>query len=136
MTEVQKQNRDRYIFLLERLNIIFENDPEFIKFRITDFNDYRQIKNAIPLYSKKLMELSIYYRKQREYIKSATYRNSLYGSKLYTSHMLYNYFKEITQLDDTQNLVLKKCLNEIKQNSNIEDPNFWTPELEDEYYIM
>jgi hypothetical protein len=130
------QKRDQYIFLIERMNGLFENDLEFVKFKITDFDDYRQVKNAIPLYAKKLMELARYYRKHREYIKSASYRNSLYGTRAYTAHMLYNYFLEIAGTEKTTDVVMRKCLTELNESLTTEDSSFWNPELDDEYYIV
>lgn len=127
--------RDLYISLLERLNVLFAEDPEIQRVKVTDFNDMEQIKCAIPIYAKKLYTIARYYNRRREHLKNAYKRYSMRNTKEYIENTMYNYFREIVQDKTTQEEELLRCFAEFEK-LNQKDPALFCPQIKEEYYLL
>lgn len=72
--------KDDYTNLLKRLQVIFEDDEEFKRYRDIDLDSTTDLSIAIPLYARKLKEIALLYVNKRQEIKNKKIEYNLVGS--------------------------------------------------------
>jgi hypothetical protein len=73
----EKVNRlkNDYIDLIKKLQIIFQNDEEFERYKNIDITSNTDLSIAIPLYARKLKDIALFYNKKRQELKDKNKTN-------------------------------------------------------------
>lgn len=101
----EKSNRlkNDYINLIERLQIIFEDDVEFERYKNIDVTSETDLALAIPAYANKLKEIAIFYARKRQELKNKKIEYNLVGSYNGLSKLLYsNLVSKFTKNEQTR----------------------------------
>lgn len=82
--------KEDYLELIRRLQIIFQNDIEFERYKNIDLNSKTELSIAIPFYAKKLKEIAQFYLRKRKELQSKKVEYNLVGSFEGLSKILHN----------------------------------------------
>jgi len=103
-TDTTNDLRSDYISLLKELKL-YGNEEDKKWLEDIDFDDPLDIDDAIPLFVKKLREISIYFINKREAIKKAKLKYNMVGSENALRTLFYEYLlKAFTQRDYVLNV--------------------------------
>ena len=95
--------KEDYLRLIERLQIIFQNDQEFERYTKIDLTSETDLSLVIPIYARKLKEIALFYTKKREEIKNKKLEYNLVGSYDGLIKLLYsNLVSKFTKTEQTQ----------------------------------
>jgi hypothetical protein len=88
--------KNQYKQLIERLQFIFKDDENFKRLTNINLDDPYDIEVLIPLVSKKLRDIALYYTQQRASAKKTKIKYNIAGSegaieKLFAEHILRNF---------------------------------------------
>jgi hypothetical protein len=86
---VNKLKND-YIDLIKKLQVIFENDEEFERYKNIDVTSSTDLAIAIPAYARKLKDIALFYNKKRQEVKDKKLEYNLVGSYDGLSKLLYS----------------------------------------------
>lgn len=82
--KVQEEKINRlkndYIDLIKKLQIIFQDDEEFERYKNIDVTSSTDLAIAIPLYARKLKDIALFYNKKRQELKDKKLEYNLVGS--------------------------------------------------------
>lgn len=120
----KKQNptniKNNYKELIKQLNIIFSNDETFRKISTLDLDDETNLKIVLPHYVKKLKEIALYYRDNRELIKSAKLKYNMVGSNDIVEKTFYEYLlRAFSKKEYTLNVPSQSAWNSIPELSSV-----------------
>lgn len=92
--KVQEEKINRlkndYIDLIKKLQIIFQDDEEFERYKNIDVTSSTDLAIAIPLYARKLKDIALFYNKKRQELKDKKLEYNLVGSYDGLQRILYN----------------------------------------------
>jgi hypothetical protein len=95
--------REDYVSLLQRLQIIFQNDEEFKRYEKLDFDSNTDLSLVIPAYAKKLKDIALFYSKKRQELKNKKLEYNIVGSYDGLSKLLYsNLVSKFTKNERTE----------------------------------
>jgi hypothetical protein len=122
-----KSIKEDYIQLLKDLSFLFGND-EIDRFLLElDYYNDEELIYAIPLFAKKLKQLSLVFAKKRESVKQAKLKYNLIGSNVGLEKLLYEYIlkgfsktNNITQVPTFKFSNIFPDLSSVKDNFYIE----------------
>lgn len=85
--------KNQYKQLIERLQFVFKDDPSFKRLANVNLDDPYDVEVIIPLISKKLRDIAIYYVQQRANVKKSKIKYNIAGSnnaleKLFSEYIL------------------------------------------------
>lgn len=88
--------KNQYIELIDRLQFIFKDDVEFKRLANVNLDDPYDIEVLIPLLSKKLRDIALYYTQQRANVKKTKIKYNTAGSnaaveRLFGEYILKNF---------------------------------------------
>lgn len=92
--EIKREDElvQKYKGFLRRLVVLYKDDPEVKKLENIDFEDRRQLMMAIPIFSKKIKDISNFYKKKRKRLKKLKEEYSFKGSELGLENSMRNLF--------------------------------------------
>jgi len=109
--------KNQYIELIERLQFIFKDDENFKRLANVNLDDPYDIEVLIPLISKKLRDIALYYAQQRANVKKTKIKYNTAGSNAAVERLFGEY-------------ILKNFTNSKYQTTVIENSAFASlPEL-------
>jgi hypothetical protein len=79
--EEANQQKESYKSFLRRLTVIYDDDPDIKKLSNLDLDDDLQLISAIPIFSAKIRDIAIFYRKRRKEIKKLKEKYSVKGTE-------------------------------------------------------
>ena len=89
-TKVAAQLKEDYTTLLKRLQVIFQDDEEFERYRSIDLGSETNLALIIPAYARKLKDIALFYSRKREELKHKKLEYNLVGSYDGLSQLLYS----------------------------------------------
>lgn len=109
--------KNQYVELINRLQFIFKDDAEFKRLSNINLDDPYDVEVLIPLLSKKLRDIALYYTKQRANVKKTKIKYNTAGSNAAVERLFGEY-------------ILKNFTNSKYQTTIIEQSAFASlPEL-------
>ena len=115
-----KNLRNDYINLLKELTIVFEDDEDFKKLKDIDYNDNLALEDAIPVFVKKIREISIYLVNKRDAIKKTKLKYNMAGATQALEKIFYEYLlKAFTKRNYVLNVPEQSAYNSFPDLSAI-----------------
>lgn len=98
INQTNSKLKEDYKNLLKRLQIIFQNDEEFERYKNIDLDSQTDLYLAIPFYAKKLKEIALFYSNKRKELQSKKIEYNLVGSfeglsKILNNNLLFKFTK-------------------------------------------
>lgn len=138
--ELNNKLKQDYINLLKRLQIIFQNDSEFERYKNIDFDSQTDLYLAIPFYAKKLKEIAQFYSKKRKELQNKKIEYNLVGSYDGLTKILHsNLISKFTKNQQTEFVNENPLITQSPEYSSImKDFSIQVEELYDttDYYSL
>jgi len=114
--------KENYIALLQELSLAFKDDNEFVQFSNIDFANDLEIEDAIPIFSRKLKEIAIYFINKRDAVKKAKLKYNMSGARNALEKLFYEYLlKAFTQRDYVLNVPEQSAYDTFPELSAVKD---------------
>jgi len=125
----EKVNRlkNDYIDLIKKLQVIFQNDEEFERYKNIDLTSSTDLSIAIPAYARKLKDIALFYNKKRQELKDKKLEYNLVGSydglqRILYSNLVSKFSKNQRTAFVSENPLISQSpeFSAIKENFSIE----------------
>ena len=122
VSDTVKQVQDDYYALLTELSVAFSTPEEAAWFATLDITNDIDLEEAIPIFTKKLKEIAIYFVNKRDAIKKAKLKYNMVGSRNALKRLFYEYLlKAFTQRDYVLNIPEQTTYNTFPELSAVRD---------------
>ena len=98
VSDTIEQVQEDYYALINELSVVFSTPEEAAWFAELDITNDLDLEEAIPMFTKKLKEIAIYFINKRDAVKKAKLKYNMVGSKNALKRLFYEYLlKAFTQ---------------------------------------
>ncbi len=94
--------RQKYLFLLEQLQMFFTEDEKNIWYNRVNLADEKELLSAIPYFAKKLRDIAVYYLNLRKRLKSAKFKYNTVGTTKAVENEIYSYLLNVLTPDNPE----------------------------------
>jgi|GEM_PF-1392374 len=114
--------KSQYQQVVERLQYIFKDDPAFRKLANANLDDPYDVEILIPLLSKKLRDIALYYVGQRANAKKSKIKYNIAGSNAAIERLFYEYIlKNYTASTYQTTVIEQSAFAGLPQLSSVKD---------------
>lgn len=122
VADTVEQVKEDYYELLSELSVAFSTPEEAAWFKELDITNNLDLEEAIPMFTKKLKEIAIYFINKRDAIKKAKLKYNMAGSENALRRLFYEYLlKAFTQRDYVLNVPEQSAYDTFPQLSAVRD---------------
>ena len=122
VSDTVQQVKEDYYALLQELSVAFSTPEDAEWFANIDLTNPLDLEDAIPLFTKKLKEIAIYFVNKRDAIKKAKLKYNMVGSTNAVKRLFYEYLlKAFTQREYVLNVPEQSAYDTFPELSAVKD---------------